>query len=113
MLKTALENFDWLHPLINYSQQGYRLCGLIPLVGNCSKSAWTIYWLFERTERLVYDYCLIEYQLKSSSLNSWTSLLTFMAKQDWRLVGTLEYTRTKKTNEQVTHLLFFQKFNNE
>jgi hypothetical protein len=112
MSKTALENFEWLHPFINYSNLGYRLCGIIPFVDSPLDTSFTIYWLFEQiesNESIQYDYCIIEYQLKSPSLNSWTSLLNLMAKQEWKLVTTFEYNQKKKNGEQIYFLLFFQK----
>ncbi|CAF0772302.1 unnamed protein product [Rotaria sp. Silwood1] len=87
MSKTILENFEWLHPFINYSNLGYRLCGMIPIINSSLNTSFTIYWLFEQTETnetLQYDYCIIEYQLKTFSFNSWTSLLNLMSKQEWK-----------------------------
>ncbi|CAF2113521.1 unnamed protein product [Rotaria magnacalcarata] len=115
MSKTILENFEWLHPFINYSNLGYRLCGIIPLVNSSLDTSFTIYWLFEQidtNETIQYDYCIIEYQLKSSSLNSWTSLLNLMSKQEWRLVATFDYNQKKKNGEQTYFLLFFQRIKN-
>lgn len=117
MSKTALENFEWLHPFINYSNLGYRLCGIIPLINSPLENSFTIYWLFEQiqtNEILPYDYCIIEYQLKSFSLNNLISLLNLMSKQDWKLVTTFDYHQKKKKNrDQIYFLLFFQKLKNQ
>jgi hypothetical protein len=116
MSKTALENFEWLHPFIDYSNLGYRLCGIIPLNNSSLETSFTIYWLFEQLESneiIQYDYSLIEYRLKSFSLNSWTSLLNLMFKQEWKLVATFNYNQKKKHNEQIYFLLFFQRLKNQ
>ena len=113
MAKTALENFEWLQPFINYSNLGYRLCGIIPYKNSSLEDFYTIYWLFEQietSESISYDYCLIEYQLKSFSLNRWLSLLNLMFKQEWKLVTTFEYNQKKKNHrEQINFLIFFQR----
>ena len=112
MSKTALENFEWLHPFINYSARGYRLCGLVPFVDSSAENSFTIYWLFGRDrsgESRAYEHCIIEYQLKAASSTSWTTLLTLMAKQEWKLAATFEYNQRKKSSEQTYFLLFFQK----
>ena len=115
MSKTVLENFEWLHPFVQYSNLGYRLCGLIRWQESLSDASLTVYWLFERsetTETKVYDHCIVEYQLKASSLNGWTPLLNLMAKEEWKLAATFEYNQKRKTGEQIYYLLFFQKFKN-
>jgi hypothetical protein len=113
MLKTTLENFEWLQPFIDYSNLGYRLCGIISYNNSPLETSFTIYWLFEQietNERIPYDYCLIEYQLKTFSLNSWISLLNLMSKQEWKLVSTFNYNEKKKNHgEQIYFLLFFQR----
>ena len=115
MFRTALENFEWFQPFIHYSHIGYRLCGVIPLVNKPPETSLTIYWLFERMEKVHYEPCILEYQWKSSCSNSlinWTSLLNWMSKQEWKLVSTLDYQCKKKTGEQHSCLLFFQKCQN-
>lgn len=111
MSKTALENFEWLQPFIDYSTLGYRLCGIIPYNNSPLETSFTIYWLFEEIEKQIsYDYCLIEYQLKTFSLNNWISLLNLMCKQEWKLVTTFNYNQKKKHHgEQKCFLLFFQR----
>jgi hypothetical protein len=109
MSKTALDNFEWLHPFLTYSNLGYRLCGIIPIINSPLENSFTIYWLFEQMETIEYDYCIIEYQLKSFSLNNWISLLNLMSKQGWKLVTTFDYNQKKKTCEQLYILLFFQR----
>jgi len=113
MSKTTLENFEWLHPFIDYSNLGYRLCGIIPYKNFPLETSFTIYWLFEQietNETIQYDYCLIEYQLKSFSLNSWISLINLMSKQEWKLVATFNYNQKKKNHgEQIYFLIFFQR----
>lgn len=102
-----MKSFEWLQPFLDYSKQGYRLCGLIPL-----ETCETIYWLFEQMDQLEtfsYDCCLLEYSLKSFSLHRWTALLNLMWKQGWKLVGTLHYDSKKNKNEQMYLLLFFQR----
>lgn len=103
------ENLQWLHPFIDYSKQGYRLCGLIPFNQSSSENFLTIYWLFESNETISYDYCLLEYQSKSFSLNNWISLLNLMSKQEWKLVGTMNYNQKKKNDEHIYFLLCFQR----
>ncbi|CAF2484690.1 unnamed protein product [Rotaria sp. Silwood2] len=115
MSKTILENFEWLHPFINYSNLGYRLCGIIPISNSPLDTSFTIYWLFEQietNEAIQYDYCIIEYQLKSFSFNSWTALLNLMAKQEWKLEATFDYHQKKKNGQQIYFLLFFQRIKN-
>lgn len=112
MSKTILENFEWLHPFINYSNLGYRLCGIVPYINSSFDSSFTIYWLFEQIETIQYDYCIIECQLKTSSLNDWTALLSLMSKQEWKLVATFDYNQKKKSGEQTCFLLFFQRIKN-
>lgn len=115
MSKTVVENFEWLQPFVQYSSLGYRLCGLIRLTDSPLDALMTVYWLFERTETTAttaYEYCIVEYQLKASSLNGWTSLLNLMSKQEWKLAATLEYNQKRKTGEQIYYLLFFQKVKN-
>jgi len=115
MSKTALENFEWLHPFIDYSNLGYRLCGIIPFIISPSENSFTIYWVFEQIETndaIQYDYSIIEYQFKSSSFNNWISLLNLMSKQEWKLVATFDYNQKKKTGEQTYFLLFFQRLKN-
>ena len=115
MSKTVVENFEWLQPFIQYSSLGYRLCGLIRLTDSPSEASMTVYWLFERsetTETTAYEHCIVEYQLKASPLNGWTSLLNLMSKQEWKLAATLEYNQKRKTGEQIYYLLFFQKVKN-
>ncbi|CAF0854985.1 unnamed protein product [Rotaria sordida] len=115
MTKTILENFEWLHPFINYSNLGYRLCGMIPIINSPLAASFTIYWLFEQietNETIQYDYSIIEYQLKSFSFNNWTSLLNLMSKQEWKLVATFDYNQKKKHGEQIYFLLFFQRIKN-
>lgn len=112
MSKTILENFEWLQPFIHYSTLGYRLCGIIPFANSSLNTSITIYWLFEQietTKLIQYEYCLIEYQLKSFSLSSWTALLNLMSKQEWKLVATFDYKQKKKNAEQMYILLFFQR----
>ncbi|CAF1088591.1 unnamed protein product [Adineta ricciae] len=112
MSKTALDNFEWLHPFIDYSNLGCRLCGIIPFANCPMENSLTIYWVFEQVdtnETIQYDYSLIECQLKVSSAPNWCSLLNLMVKQEWKLVATLDYNQKKKTNEQTYFLLFFQR----
>jgi hypothetical protein len=103
------KNLQWLQPFIDYSKQGYRLCGLIPFNQSSSESSLIISWLFEMNETISYDYCLFEYQSKNFSLNNWTLLLNLMSKQEWKLVGTIDYYQKKKTGEQIYFLMFFQR----
>ncbi|UJR37131.1 hypothetical protein I4U23_029835 [Adineta vaga] len=115
MSKTALDNFEWLHPFIDYSNLGYRLCGIIPFMNCPSENSFTIYWVFEQfesNETIQYDYSLIEYQLKSSSSPEWFSLLNLMLKKEWKLVATFDYNQKKKSSEQTYFLLFFQRVKN-
>ena len=116
MSKTALENFEWLNPFITYSNLGYRLCGLIPFINSPLENSFTIHWVFEQIETneiIPYDYCIIEYQLKSFSLNSWISLLNLMSKQDWKLVTTFDYHQKTKNRDRTYFLLFFQRLKNQ
>jgi hypothetical protein len=112
MSKTALDNFEWLHPFIDYSNLGYRLCGLIPFMNSPTESSFTIYWVFEQLDAVQYDYSIVEYQLKSSTCPNWLSLLSLMSKQDWKLVATFDYNQKKKASDQTCFLLFFQRLKN-
>lgn len=108
MCKTALENFEWFQPFIDYSQRGYRLCGVIPLTNKSAENSLIIFWLFERIEKVQYECSIVEYQWKSSQI-VWTSFLNWMSKQEWKLVSSLEYQCRKKTGDVSSSLLFFQK----
>ncbi|CAF1259953.1 unnamed protein product [Adineta steineri] len=115
MSKTTLENFEWLHPFIDYSNLGYRLCGIIPFINSSTENSFTIYWLFEQietNESIQYDYSIIEYQLKSSSFTNCLALLNLMSKHEWKLVATFDYNQKKKHGEQTYFLLFFQRLKN-
>ncbi|CAF3944267.1 unnamed protein product [Rotaria sp. Silwood1] len=71
--------------ILSIYTSNYRLCGIIPFINSPSENSFTIYWLFKQIEKnnesIRYDYCIIEYQVKSS-FNSWTSLLNLMSKQE-------------------------------
>lgn len=111
-----LKSFEWLQPFLDYSKQGYRLCGLIPIDHPPFDTCLTIYWLFEQmetTETIPYEKCLLEYSTKSFSLSRWTALLNLMWKQHWKLVGTFHYDQKKNNAEQMYLLLFFQRLTNQ
>lgn len=107
--KTALENFEWFQVLIDYSHRGYRLCGVIPLFQRTSDTSLTIYWLFERMEKLQYDCCILSNASLSFYNTDCLPFLNSMSKQEWKLASTLEYPSNKKTREQYSYFLFFQK----
>lgn len=108
-----LKSFEWIQPFLDYSKQGYRLCGLIPIEHPPFETCLTLYWLFEQIESPIvvpYEKCLLEYSIKSFSLPRWTTLLNLMWKQQWKLVGTFHYDQKKNNAEQMYLLVFFQRF---
>ena len=109
MVKTIVENLDWLQPFVNFSALGYRLCGIIPLVDSFEENSLSIVWLFENVQMISYEHCLIECPLKS--FDNWINLLNLMLEHDWKLVTTLDYNQKKKMSEQSYSLMFFERLN--